>query len=324
LGEEELRLIRSSGSVDNAIPIIVDFIAIYMREMTLDAVIWGVDYGADQVISLNLMYGRLLTRNDVQARRPVAVVDQTIAQEFYRRDNIVGRTLRMRTPSGIAEFEVVGVVTSGGDLTQGLLGSILPAFLYVPYTTLQDLSGREGFDQIGVRVREGADPDATGARIVSALEREHGAIGGYRAENMMRQMDRAARILDTVTLTLSLIAGISLIVAGLSIMTMMLVSVSERTREIGIKKSIGAKNIDIMLEFLVEAFIISLAGSIVGALTGLLIVLAAGVPFGLSIRPNPQIFAVCILFTIGVGMIFGVYPASVAAKLRPVDALRHE
>ena len=325
LTASDLELVRQNGNIDSAIPIIFDYTKCHMRELTLDNVIWGIDYGADQVISLGAIHGRLITKNDVQTARKICVIDQSIARAFYKRDNIVGKTMYLQFSGGMEEFEIVGVVASGGNLMQGLIGGILPSFVYIPYTSMQKISGKTSYDQIAVRTREGVDPKIAGASLVSALSRNSGSDrNSYKVDNMADQIEKLNKVMDTTTIVLSLIAGVSLIVAGLSIMTTMLVSVNERTREIGIKKSIGAKRKNIMAEFLVETFSISLVGSLSGTFLGIVIVFLGCAPFGIPIRINPELIMFCVLFAVAISTAFGVYPASVAAKLRPVDALRFE
>ena len=129
-------------------------------------------------------------------------------------------------------------------------------------------------------------------------------------------------LLGIVTIVLSSIAAVSLVVAGLGIMTVMTVSVNERTREIGIKKSLGATRGTILLEFLIEAFTISLIGSMVGVGAGLFVVWFGCILLHIPVSVDPRLIAISIILTVGIGMIFGVYPATVAARMRPVDALR--
>lgn len=323
LRDEHLAAIRQSGSVDSAIPIVVDYTKSYMRELMLDTVVWGIDYGANQVISLEALYGRLITKNDVISSKRICVVDQNIANAYYKRDNIVGKTIALQFVSGHEDFEIVGVVASGGSLMQGLMGDLIPSFIYLPYSTMQELSGKDSFDQIAVKIKDGVDGGVAGAQLVSAANQVSG-VNGFKAENMFNQKNKLNGVLDIVTLVLSLIAGVSLIVAGLSIMTVMLVSVNERTREIGIKKSIGANRHNILLEFLVEAFTISMLGSIIGTIVGIALIVVGCLPFGIPVRLNMELIVFCIIFSVFIGVVFGVYPASVAAKLKPVDALRCE
>lgn len=321
---EHLEALRGSGTVDSAIPILVDYTKSYMRGLMMDTVVWGIDYGANQVISLETMYGRLITKNDVSGAKRICVVDANVANAYYKRDNIVGKTISLQFASGNEEFEVVGVVSSGGNVLQGLMGNFIPPFAYIPYTTMQELSGRASFDQIAVAVKSGVDESVAGTQLVKITNNVSGIRSGFKAENMQGQKDKLNSILGTVTVVLSLIAGISLVVAGLSIMTVMLVSVGERTREIGIKKSIGASRRNILFEFIVEAFIISLIGSLSGTAAGIILVVAGCLPLGLPVLLNRGLIVFCILFSLAIGVAFGVYPATVASKLNPVDALRCE
>jgi len=322
LTDEHLALVRDSGAVDSAIPVVMDYTKVYMRELMMDAAVWGIDYGANQVFYLNRLHGRLLTKNDITAGRDVCVIDQNIAQAFYKRDNIVGKTITVQFATGMRELEIVGVVSSGGNLLQGLIGSVVPCFIYMPYTTMQEYSHKGGFDQIAIKVGAGVDANVAGQQIQNELASFAGVPGGFKAENMTAQKDRLDRVLNIAAAALSVIAGVSLVVAGLSIMTVMLVSVHERTREIGIKKSIGASRRDILAVFMLEALAISVIGSLAGTAAGIALLAAGCIPLGIPMRLNVEIILLCIAFSICVGVVFGVYPASVAAKMKPVDALR--
>ena len=312
---EDLKTIRKTASVQNT--------KIGYRNEQMDALVWGIDTKASQVISLQVLYGRSISNGDVNTCANVCMVDQNFARAAYNRDNIVGKHISVLY-NGIQEnFEVVGVIKTGSGLLSNIIGDYIPNFVYVPYSTLQHTTGNNYFDQIAVRVDAGSDADEIGQTIVNTLARVNGG-GEYVSNNLVKQKDGLLKLMDIVTLVLSAVGAISLLVASLSIMTVMLVSVNERTREIGIKKSIGAKRSTILLEFLLEAVLISIIGCGIGVIIGNGISYVGASLFGITLSLRLDVMGSAVLFSLLTGIIFGVYPAVKASAMRPVDALRQD
>ena len=171
-------------------------------------------------------------------------------------------------------------------------------------------------------VQEGESTQVLAQRLEEAVNRQHQLDRGFKASDLTRQKDSLNRLLEIVTLALSAVAAVSLVVAGLGIMTVMVVSVQERTREIGIKKSLGATQGMILLEFLMEALLLAVAGSLVGLAAGLGGVWIGCQVFSLQMRLDIPLLLISILVSVLTGALFGAYPALLAARMRPVDALR--
>ncbi len=321
---DQLGEIKKDQNVEDAMPLMVQATQSRNRDKVNNCIVWGIDNNAQNIISLEVLYGRMVSQGDLASGESVCVVDEAYAAQFYGRKNIVGKTVEVILNGGYQTFTVVGVVASGGNVLQNLMGEYIPSFLYIPYSTMQRVCGRESFDQIAIRLREGTDPDSAAQSITTRLETENGVKDSIKVENLVQQKEKLNNILDIITLVLSVIAGISLIVAGLSIMTVMLVSVSERTREIGIKKSIGASRSKILMEFLIEALLISLIGSGMGCGVGVALSWAGCAVLGMTYTLNAGLVLFCMGFAVVTGILFGVYPAMKAAGLRPVEALRQE
>ena len=322
ISSDLLELIRETKNVKTAMPLLIQFASSILRETHGDTMICGIDGGANQAISLSLKYGRLISRGDVKAADMVCVVDETLAKRAYGRDNITGKTIYLHIMGMEEEFEIVGVTEAGSSLLQNL-GDFIPSMVYIPYSTLQMLTGRETFDQVAVRIQEKANVSETKDIILEKLNRTTGGKS-FRADNLSLQRKRLGGLLDIVSLILTAISAISLVVSGLGIMTIMLVSVNERMREIGIKKAIGAAANRIMLEFMTEAIVISLIGSFFGiALGGTISAIGLSI-FGLNAPVCWTDFMILTGFSLMIGAIFGVYPAIKAARLNPVDALSFE
>ncbi len=324
LTETELENVRAADGVAEATPVLMQNASISSVLSSSSAFLWGIDSTAEDIISLQVLYGRLISKSDVKAASNVCLVDESFAQSAYKRDNIVGKKISVSCSGRTEEFEVIGVVKTGSGLLQNLIGDYVPSFVYAPYTTVQNFMGRSSFDQIAVKVDDGANVDRVGETITAGLSRLTGIQDGYVSNNLVKQREGLANILEIITLVLSAVGAISLLVASLSIMTVMLVSVSERTREIGIKKSIGASKTVILLEFLFEAVFLTLIGCAFGILMGYLVSYAGASYFGMTLRFRIDIMLLAVGFSTLTGVIFGVYPAMKAAALKPVDALRVE
>lgn len=322
LTDEDVSAVRGIDGVSDVMPLMASVTEARMINRRLDSYVWGVDKSADKLISLEAKHGRLINNSDAASRARVCVIDEQFALESYGRSNIVGKKLSMFLGGKFHEFEIIGIARSGLSSLQGMLTNIMPGFMYIPITTMQQLCGRTTYDKIAVKLEDMNSDAAIVKRVIDKLNRGHSGVDGYVCNNLLSQKGQLDDILNIVTTALSLVAGISLIVSGISVMTTMMMSVGERTREIGIKKAIGARSFDICVEFLTESVILTLLGSAAGIAFGLLVsfmgCLAAAVPFSINLGS----LLISAAASAAVGAVFGAYPAAKAAKLRPADALR--
>ena len=321
LSKEVLAVLKSSEDVLNVTPLTFSITEVKARGEKEKTVIMGVDYNANEVFSLKPLHGSLIDREDVKKESQVCVVDEAFALKNYNRSNVVGREIDVILNGTPVTFEIKGVAKTGGGIVQGMMGNYIPSIIYLPYTTKQTFTMNDKFDQIAVRLKQGEDEEKAKAEILNNLGN---LKKGLRIDNLSGYKNEFNVILDGITVILGAIAGISLIVAGLLIMTVMLTAVNERTKEIGIKKSIGASNKRIVKEFMLEAFTLSLKGGLIGAFLGAFLGLIASIIVGTGFIVNFKFIIITIGFSVFMGVLFGVYPAVKASKLNPADALRYE
>ncbi|OJU12934.1 MAG: ABC transporter substrate-binding protein [Clostridiales bacterium 43-6] len=322
--KEDLETIRKLPNVDNAMPLTTENSLAACKGQTISALIWGIDAGAKQVIAIEVKYGRTISAADVNSNANVCMVDENVAKNLFKRDNVVGKTISLLVGGVFDEYKIIGITKQGSGILQSLMGDYIPSFVYIPYTTKQNIDGSGRISQIAVKLDNSNQVDAVSKNIVDAIDRNKGVVNSVKTDNLVKQRDRLGNLLNIVSIILSAIGAISLLVAGLGIMTVMLVSVNERTREIGIKKAIGARSGIILMEFLMEALTISVFGSIIGICIGTGVALLATLLFGIPLSISVFQLIYSVLVAVCTGIVFGVYPAIKASRLKPVEALRRE
>lgn len=324
LGENELEVIKSLSYVENAVPLTVETVSVNACGNEYSSMLWGITSDTNSVISMNLLYGRLINNYDISVADNVCIVDCLFAQKVYGRDNIVGKYIYISCGGIQEQYKVIGVIKTGGNIMGSIMGNVVPEFIYIPYTTMEKYRYSSDFQKIAVQLKSEYNAESICTFIENELNDYNNVSSGYTAVNMVQQKDSINNILNIITIVLSCVGAVSLLVASLNIMTVMTVSVSERKREIGIKKAIGAKKINIIYEFLIEAILISLIGCIIGVIIGMVVSYIGMYIFNISIAYRWDIIIFTSLFSLVSGIIFGVYPAIKASNLNPVDALRVE
>ena len=270
-----------------------------------------------------LQEGVSFTESDVNSAADVAVIGATVQQNLFGAEDPVGQTVRISN----LPFKVVGVLTAKGQ--SAAMGQDQDDVIFVPITTLQKkLTGEPWLRYIVVSA---VSKDATYAaqeEITSILRDRHRIRSGQDDDFMVRNLADVAQLADqssrVMNMLLASIAGVSLIVGGIGIMNIMLVSVTERTREIGVRMAIGATEEDVQHQFLIEAVVLSLMGGAAGIFFGIGSSLIISKLLGWAVLVSPLAIVAAVIFSAGVGVFFGFYPARKAARLDPIEALRFE
>jgi putative ABC transport system permease protein len=266
--------------------------------------------------------GGNFTDDDVTRATNVVVLGATVQQNLFGNANPVGQTVRI----GTLPFQVVGTLQPKG---QSGLGQDQDDGVYVPITTLQKkITGQDWLQYIMASATSQPASYAAQGQITSLLRDRHRIRTGQDDDFSVKNLADVAQLADqssqVMTLLLASIAGVSLIVGGIGIMNIMLVSVTERTREIGIRIAIGATESDVLRQFLSESVVLSVSGGIAGILFGVAAAITITRVFGWDILISPTAVVAAVLFSMAVGIFFGFYPARKAALLDPIEALRFE
>ncbi|MDR1541655.1 MAG: ABC transporter permease [Clostridiales bacterium] len=323
LNLDDVDIVSSHPRVKEAAPLLQSTgkIQLLNPEDYREAYILGCTGDLKSIQTLDMRQGRFLAGPDVSNSTSSAVIDSNLAQKAFGSANPIGKTIQASMWFGTAPLTVVGVYKSdefGANYFE------LPSIIYVPITTLMKMDNVSNIDAVYANVDDRGSMERISLEISKLLSLSHRNEDKYSVQNLLDQMDAVNTIVSDVTGFVSLIAAISLFVGGIGVMNIMLVTVTERTREIGIRKSLGATDWNIQLQFLVEAVILTATGGLIGIGAGIL----GGTLLGsvIDVKPSASISNIlaAVLIAGATGIAFGVYPARKAAKLDPIEALRYE
>ena len=327
--------LRDAEAIVDAIPLVelvvptieIDARRIFAREGSVDASVFGVAPEHAWLSDLRLAEGRFIDREDERRHAQVAVVGSTVRRTLFGFGPAVGRDVKVDD----VWVEVIGVLAPAVDETESFqgveLGSASTA-IFLPASTARRKFDRDllasPVDELIVRLEPGASGREIATVIDDLLEHVHAGADDYELivpEALLAESQRTQRMFNLV---MGSIAGISLIVGGIGIMNIMLASVLERTREIGVRRAVGARRQDIVMQFLVEAFTLSLLGGLAGIVMGIVIARSVATAAGWTTVVTVQSVILSSAVAMAVGLLSGVYPAARAAGLDPIDALRYE
>lgn len=313
--EEDIQSVQALNGVKRVASSTAQGMQLRFQDTTIDATVNGINEGYTNVHSLHIAEGQDLREIDFRSGRRAAVISEGIQKELFNGEKAVGELIWMNGQP----VEVIGVLAKQEGLFSFDMNEI-----YVPFAMLTTAFGVKEYDKLSIQVAHADQMKEVGKSAAARLNENHHTEDAYEMINLEEIAAGIGQITSVMTTIIGSIAGISLLVGGIGVMNIMLVSVTERTREIGIRKALGATRAQILVQFLIESVVLTLIGGLLGIALGFggasLVSLFAGWPSLVSW----QIVCGGVLFSMLIGIIFGLIPANKAARLDPIESLRYE
>jgi len=285
------------------------------REETIDATVYGINAAYMDVNQLNIDKGRLFTEADFLGGRRVAIISDQLAKDLFKSQNPIGEVVWVSNQP----FEIIGILEKPTGIFAFGMSEI-----YTPWTAYRNAFGQTNYTQVTLEAVSADEIKAAGEKAEQLLNRMHKTEDSYQVVNFEEIAESIGQITRIMTMIIGSIAGISLVVGGIGVMNIMLVSVTERTREIGIRKALGATRRQILLQFLIESMTLTLIGGTFGILLGAGIASIISIFAGWPSLVSWQVVVGGLLFSMFIGILFGLLPANKAARLDPIESLRYE
>lgn len=325
LQQKHIDMIKNISGVEAVAPSGVARQRIEMDNFKNFALITGAVPASFNIENTQLLRGRYFNADEYRKTGYFVIIDDLTAAKIFGDESPFGKKITVRVRGlGDKEYVVVGVSKNPVASLTGLFGGNSPSFLQIPYQNYQYISklDEKYFDGLKVKVSDPNELSQIMEATTKVLNKESGIDKLYQAVNSNTGLEQFNSILSMLSVFVSFVASVSLFVGGIGVMNIMLVSVTERIREVGLRKAIGAKNKDILLQFLIEAIILTVSGGLIGIFLGTILAIVLSTSFGMVPIIKISIIMTSLIVSTLIGVIFGVYPASKAAKLNPIDALR--
>ena len=334
----DVEAIKALDTVDYVSPYVMTMGSLTANETNGIGMLIGGNTDLRFVTSGDCIYGRYFNEAEYEAGRSVGVIDATSARQLFGKANVVGEYINFTYNDVVTRIKIVGVTDMASSFgmdseemmesMQALGGAQMSgAMLMVPNTLSSQITGSaDCFDTIYIMANDEDDLEGAGNAALNRLNARHnnGDRDCYVVTNMATYIDLLDTVINIFTIFIAAVSAISLVVGGIGVMNIMLVSITERTREIGIRKALGAKTSTILFQFLTESSILCLNGGVIGLLLGVFGAAVVSHLMNIPLEVKPSTVAVAVGFSTAIGVIFGVYPARRAAKMPPIEALRRD
>jgi len=312
---DEILSLEQEETIAHVSPVASGSLTVKAGSVNTSAQITGVMPAYADIVNQGVQSGRYIRSADVDNRSAVCVIGPDLAEDLFGNTDVVGNTVHVNG----RRFNIVGVLKSKGTSMSGSSDESL----ILPFTLAQRMLDLTTISSIYLSAADSQSVAAAQEAVERFLYKKYKNESTYSVMNQTQMLETASETSNTLSLMLGGVAGISLLVGGIGIMNIMLVSVTERTREIGIRKAIGARRSNILTQFLIESVVISGLGGVLGLLLGYGLMAVLESYMGMTLSASPVVAQMAIAFSMAVGVIFGLYPANKASKLKPIEALHY-